>query len=255
MNQYKWIVIGVLVLAAIMAVVAYLNMSKRAKTPDDPVLPPAPDVDDGNAFFTVKADKPSREETLRILESASDRYEAATNRLVAAMGVPKNAIEDYWLALVDSLPYGSVLFNATYDAYMLAVDKWGERYVNVSKAVNEMLASVLTAALSIDTTTCTATTFVKDVKVKTSAVNECKVKQGNVLGFVASWSEETNTKVVNSETTISWTPNCTEWSVDPVLVIQTLEINKQAVQAAYGQIKTVIGQCPSIYQFVKMPTK
>jgi hypothetical protein len=214
-------------------------------------------------YFTVPNDTLTYEQRSQLVANIATKYSAIVDKIADNLATESADIYSrIGLTLSGSLEGGKTMTERGMELYLKMLDIWTKSHATTAATVASEVTKLWLGAAVTDITTCTATTFVKDVteesQVEQSRVSNVVVTttaKNGFLGIVGRRKKTTEQHLSSSmekrtdTRKIVFVPHCTSYEVDPnkeeVLYASTV----MAVKILMAQWRASYAQCPDPIQF------
>lgn len=218
--------------------------------------------DNSPVFFTVPSGGWTAAERLAIVQSITTKYSAQIEKIALNMDAKLDFITE---GIVSLLNYPDAAYSEKAIGLFLKMHEiWSQRVADTAESCASSIAAIAVEAgiASANATTCTKTTFVKnvteDVSYTSSEYSKVTVSNKGKSVLFGAFGSKKSSKTVETWKTelrsehreIVFIPHCTEWAIDPVKIETILASSTMGMQMVYSLLKSVIATAPNPKYFV-----
>lgn len=221
--------------------------------------------DTSPVIITVSGSNLTYEERLNLVTGLGTKYQGIVDNI--ANNLATEAADVYGrigLTLTGALPGGAQMTERGLELYLKILDIWSKNHGVVTTNVSTEVTKLWLGAASTDVTSCTQTTFVKDVTEESTLeqgrASSVTIETTAKAGFLGILGKKKNTTEVHLASSfenrtdkrkIVYTPHCTRAEVDPLKLEVLYNTTIMGVKLLYAQLRQSFGQCPDPLMFCK----
>lgn len=210
------------------------------------------------AYFTVPGGDLSPAERAALVAALGNKYQLIIDSI--ADNLATSSVDIYnriALTLTGALPAGKVLTERGAELYFKMLDIWSANHGTISGHVSNEVTKLWLGAAATDVTTCTATTFVKDItesstleQTRSSSVSISTTAKNGFLGIFGKKKSTDEVHLASSfekrtdVRTIVYVPHCTQYEVDPNKLDVLYNTTIMGVKIQVAQLRQSFNSCP-----------
>lgn len=216
--------------------------------------------------FKVTNNTLTYEQRLTLISDLGTKYQSITDKI--AENLQTTASDIYGrigLTLSGSLPEGATMSERGLELYFKMLDIWSKNHAGIAFGVASEVTKLWLGAAATDVTSCTSTTFVKDV-TETSEAEQARSQsvvikttaRNGFLGIVGRKKTTVETQLSSSmekrtdTRKIVYVPHCTSVEVDPLKLEVLYNTTLMGVKLQMAQLIQSFNSCPDPLNFVKV---
>lgn len=216
--------------------------------------------------FKITNNTLTYEQRLSLISDLGTKYQSITDKI--AENLQTTASDIYGrigLTLSGSLPDGATMSERGLELYFKMLDIWSKNHAGIAFGVASEVTKLWLGAAATDVTSCTSTTFVKDV-TETSEAEQARSQsvvikttaRNGFLGIVGRKKTTVETQLSSSmekrtdTRKIVYVPHCTSVEVDPLKLEVLYNTTLMGVKLQMAQLIQSFNSCPDPLNFVKV---
>lgn len=221
--------------------------------------------DDSPIAFTVPSgNQMTMEQRLSLLDKVANKFSKEIDAIATNLATDAaDVFNRLGLTLSGALPPGSTMTERGLELYLLQLDNWSKVYGTTASVVANEVTKIILGAQSTDITSCTATTFVKDVTEESTSTQQTSASvtvtataKNGFLGIFGKKKRSESVTTAESITTrtdyrhIAYIPHCTQYEVDPVKYDALIGTTVLGFKMHMASMKAIFAAAPDPFQFL-----
>lgn len=221
--------------------------------------------DNSPIAFTVPSGKQlTIEQRLSLLDQIGAKFSLEIDNIANNLATDAaDVFNRLGLTLSGALPPGSVMTEKGLELYLTQLDNWSKVYGITAAVVGNEVTKIILGAQSTDVTSCTATTFVKDVTEESTSTQQTSasvtVTATAKNGFLGIFGKRKKSESVTTAQSIStrtdyrhvaYIPHCTNYEVDPVKYNALINTTVLGFKMQMASMKAIFAAAPDPFQFL-----
>lgn len=216
------------------------------------------------AFTIPSGNQMTPEQRIAMIDAVGNKFSTAIDAIASNLATDAADIFNrLGLTLSGALPPGSEMTEKGLDLYLKQLANWSGVYGTTAAIVASEVTKIILGAQAADVTSCTATTFVKDVteestqsqQTQASVVVTATAKNG-FLGIFGKKKQSESTTMASSLSTrtdyrhVSYIPHCTSYEVDPVKYDALISTTVLGFKMQMASMKAIFAAAPDPMKFL-----
>lgn len=216
------------------------------------------------AFTVPSGNQMSIEQRMSLVDKVGTKFNGVIDSIAASLATDAADIFNrLGLTLSGALPPGSVMTEKGLQLYLLQLENWSKIYGVTAGIVANEVTKIITGAQNTDVTSCTATTFVKDLTEESTSTQQSAASVTVVAtaknGFLGIFGKKKKAESVTTASSIStrtdfrrvsYIPHCTNYEVDPVKYDALMNTTVLGFKMQMAQLKVIFAAAPDPIKFL-----
>lgn len=216
------------------------------------------------AFTVPSGNEMTMEQRLSLLDQIAGKFSTEIDAI--AINLATDAADVFnrlGLTLSGALPPGSIMTEKGLELYLLQLENWSKVYGITAGVVANEVTKIILGAQNADVTSCTATTFVKDVTEESTSVQQTSssvtVTATAKNGFLGIFGKKKRSESVTTAESIAtrtdyrhvaYIPHCTKYELDPVKYDALIGTTVLGFKMQMASMKAIFAAAPDPFQFL-----